>query len=1328
MLSLGLDIGYSSIKLALIDRENRILYHAYKLHRGNIRETLDAAIKDLLRHPEAGKIRRGAVTGSGGRGLSKKCDITFVNEATAVVEGAIALNNTCKSIIEIGGQSAKYITGFSTGDPSGIRVSMNANCSAGTGSFLEEQVSRLKLKLEDYASHAEKAATIPRIAGRCSVFAKTDITHHQQEGVPVEDILRGLAHAMVRNYRGSVMRKLPLTKPILFVGGVAHNGAIVNTFKELLDLKEDEFIRPLHFAVMGALGAAVMANMEDCPLNTDLLLKALEQRDGLFREPPPKVLLPNLLPFGDDDASGKHDFSPVGSGPDRRQCWLGIDVGSTSTNLVLTDENNRMVSFQYLRTLGNPLAAVQRGLTAIQEEFGNGIMIAGVGTTGSGRLMIGKMVGADVIKDEITCQARAAVHIDPAVDTIFEIGGQDSKYIGLKDGVVTDFQMNKICAAGTGSFIEEQAVKFGLPIQDLGKMALKGTHPISLGERCTVFMETSIAAHLARGAHMEEIASGLCYSIVKNYLNRVVGQKRIGEKIFLQGGIAYHQGVVNAFRALTKKTIVVPPFFSVTGAYGVAMLAREEMGCGKTRFKGFDMEVKAPPHDEDKGGRENRESAQVFDKAISDLIFAGYKDVPEPEKKTVGIPRALFTFGMFPMFNAFFRELGFNVLLSDPTHEKTIQWAQEYALDETCYPVKLINGHVAELVRKKVDYIFFPDLFTVEHPGSYTRQNYGCAYMQLAFKIVNQAMELGTKGITLLAPTIAFGFGREFMMKSFMGLGGQLGKTPEQTGMALQKGMQSFHAYEKRVGETGREVIDGIGAEEKVFVLISKIYGIADGVLNMNIPGKLMEMGYRVLPFYYLPEGDISPRHPNMYWPFGQHILNSALFIKEHPNLYGILLTHHGCGPDSVLSHFFREIMGAKPYLNIEVDEHSSHVGVITRVEAFVNSLCKTRVKKAHGITSYLRNIVQEKVNIETSPAGLEDKAVLLLPNLYPYSFIFGKMLANKGIAAGVLPFTDGASIDEGRKYALTNEYFSLTSLLGDVLTALKGRHGDTTVFVPQTEGAEVHGQYHRYLRTKLDENGYEKVKIIAPFLEDALFVDPDQMRSIRLGLLAGDVIRTAPPKSRDGYLQQLLELLDNEELEIGHLERMARKIRGELQSMANPKKILAAGEPFLLYNDHLNNDSFRDLENNGYRVVYSPLSECMWLTWHDHVAQNQGNGALEARERLEKFREEIESVSRCLGDESPFEEDLDTLIDLADKHVGFYAGAQGRYREAKMLCDLPNILGIINAMAMYENTGIALGILHRGFESKKPVLNLTFDGNKNENDQTKIDAFLCYL
>ena len=354
--------------------------------------------------------------------------------------------------------------------------------------------------------------------------------------------------------------------------------------------------------------------------------------------------------------------------------------------------------------------------------------------------------------------------------------------------------------------------------------------------------------------------------------------------------------------------------------------------------------------------------------------------------------------------------------------------------------------------------------------------------------------------------------------------------------------------------------IQEISPDEKVFVIVSKIYGVADGVLNMGIPGRLMDMGYRVVPFFALPEGDISKKHPNMYWPFGQHILNAALLIKEHPNLYGILLTHHGCGPDSVISHFFREMMGDKPYLNIEMDEHASHVGVITRVEAFVNSLSKIRPKKAGSMAPYLKNLPQKKVNIDTSLMGLKENTVTYLPNLYPYSFIFGKMLANEGFRVGVLPYTDGSSIDAGGKFALANEYFSLIGLLGDILTFLDRRraHEEAAFLIPQTEGAEVYGQYNRFVRTKLDENGYENVKVIAPFLEDAVWARHDRLKWIRLGLLAGDIIRTAPLKNREGYLQQLLERMDKEELKIGHLAEMAKSMRNKPQAIAGKKRIFA--------------------------------------------------------------------------------------------------------------------------------------------------------------------------
>jgi predicted CoA-substrate-specific enzyme activase len=1334
MYSLGIDIGYSSIKMALLDGDDQIQYARYVLHQGRVKESLKNLLYDLATQISLADIRFGAVTGSGGKLLTASGAAQSVNEVAAIVEGSMKIHPEIRSIIEIGGQSAKYITGFSANDKSRIEIGMNTNCSAGTGSFLEEQMSRLNLKLEAYSEYAARAKSIPRIAGRCSVFAKTDITHHQQEGVAVEDILLGLAYAVVRNYKGAVVRKLPLQKPLLFIGGVAHNQGIVTALNDVFDLAAGELIVPEYFSQAEAVGAASIAKKEGLAINLGKLLSGIEEFDEKTAAATPELELAPLWSFGQKDSSNKHICPEIDTSQGPVNCFLGVDVGSTSTNLVLMNEAAEIIGFKYLRTFGNPIEAVKTGLGELRAEFGDRVRVIGAGTTGSGRYMIGELIGADVIKDEITSQAKAAVTLDGGVDTIFEIGGQDSKYISLADGVVIDFQMNKICAAGTGSFIEEQAKKFNIPIGDFGDIALHSSAPIPLGERCTVFIETSIAAHLAAGATIENIASGLCYSIVKNYLDKVVGQKKVGNKIFFQGGVAYNQGVVNAFRAITGKAITVPPFFSVTGAYGVAILTREALGDAQTNFKGFDLPVQARFVEERNEKRSLKNETDQFNQKVAGLIFAEYDGVIDSGRKTVGIPRALFAYGMFPMFNAFFKELGFNVLLSGPTCEETIRLGQQYSLDETCYPVKLITGHVAELVAKKVDYIFFPDLYTVDHPGSHTRQNYGCPYMQLAFKLINQAMELEERGIQLLAPTIAFSLGREFMMKSFQGLGEKLGKSPEQTGKALQQGMRAFQDFEARIGANGKEVLKELRPDEKGFVLISKIYGVADPVLNLGIPGKLTEMGYKVLPFYDLPEGDISKEHPNMYWPFGQHILEPAQLVKEHPNLYAIFLTHHGCGPDSVFSHYFREVMAGKPYLQIEVDEHSSGVGVITRVEAFVNSLNPIKVQKAENIATYEERIKHQPVNIKQGLAELKEGTTLYLPYLYPYTEILKEVFVSQGINVKVLAQTSNVSIDIGRKFTITEEYFSLTALLGDVFHGLQALQPDKeriAFWIPQSEGAEADGQYHRLLRTKLDEEGFADVDIVAPFIEDLFCRDEAAGEAIFLSLLAGDLVRIAPPRRRNHYLQKILDLVKTNRLEIDSLKEIAGAITEELATLKAKKRILAIGESLILFNDMLNNFTFAKMEDEGYRVIYASLCESFWMIWRDYLGQNPSQSTERLRGKLAEYRKDIREISECLAEESPFELDLENLVTEAANSIGYYNGANGRYRAAKLLGDLQRrIDGIVTVASMYENTGIVLNVLRKRFAAgrPKPLLHLTFDGNNNENDQTKIQSFLYYL
>ena len=564
-------------------------------------------------------------------------------------------------------------------------------------------------------------------------------------------------------------------------------------------------------------------------------------------------------------------------------------------------------------------------------------------------------------------------------------------------------------------------------------------------------------------------------------------------------------------------------------------MASEAMQGKKSTFKGIENLRHLSQSGKEQIQKLKNDKLGQFNKKIEQTIFEDYDGTLDSNKKTVGIPRALFTYGMFPMFNAIFKNMGVNVLLSGWSNEKTIMLGQEFAMEETCYPVKLILGHVAELVSKNVDYIFFPDLYTVDHPGSESRKNFGCAYMQLAFKIVNHTMELENKGIKLLAPTIAFSMGRQIYARIFFRpWWSSLEKSKDETDHALKKGMDAYHRFEQRMGTNGKKAIEKLDPKKITFVIISKTYGVADPVLNLGIPEKLMDMGFQVVPFFDLPEGiDINKEHPNMFWPFGQHILEPAYLIREYPNMYAVFLTHHGCGPDSVLLHFFKEIMGNKPYLNIEIDEHASKIGVSTRIEAFVNSLKINDKPDLKGFGFYVKKVNYTQLNIKQALTEVKPGAKIYIPNLYPYSGLFKELLQQKGFKVGILE-TNAKTINLGRQHTLTNEYYSLTALLGGCFNAIEQNNDEknVTFLIPQTEGAEVEGQYNRILRTKLHEYKYKDVEIVAPFLEDAISLEESNLISIFYCTLAGDIINTAPYEKREKYLLQFIKLIQHKKTE----------------------------------------------------------------------------------------------------------------------------------------------------------------------------------------------------
>ncbi len=467
---------------------------------------------------------------------------------------------------------------------------MNTLCAAGTGSFLDQQASRLGLTIEEFGQLALKSENPPRIAGRCSVFAKSDMIHLQQIATPDYDIVAGLCYALARNFKSNIGKGKTFAKPISFQGGVAANVGMRRAFMEVLEVSEGDLIIPKYFASMGAIGAILVTR------ETAGARKGWKGLDGLTRylseqqeaDTPLKPLSLSSRHLTPREPSVSSYAASEGG---KIRAYLGIDVGSISTNLVVIDEEKRVLAKRYLMTAGRPIEAVRTGLQEIGEEIGDRLEIQGVGTTGSGRYLTADFVGADLVRNEITAQATAAIQIDPAVDTIFEIGGQDSKYISIDNGVVVDFEMNKVCAAGTGSFLEEQAEKLDISIKgEFGDLALSAEDPVRMGERCTVFIESDLVHHQQKGSEKDDLVAGLSYSIVQNYLNRVVGDRRIGNRIFFQGGTAFNKGVVAAFEKVLDKEIIVPENHDVTGAIGVAILAREERTWEKSGFQGIRSE------------------------------------------------------------------------------------------------------------------------------------------------------------------------------------------------------------------------------------------------------------------------------------------------------------------------------------------------------------------------------------------------------------------------------------------------------------------------------------------------------------------------------------------------------------------------------------------------------------------------------------------------------------------------------------------------------------------------------------------------------------------
>ncbi len=943
---------------------------------------------------------------------------------------------------------------------------------------------------------------------------------------------------------------------MVLVGGGACNPGLVRAFRQLVGPGAGELVAPEEPRFLGALGAALMA--AGAPAIDGWRL--LQHRTEASCHPEPDLAGhrgPSRREPGAPARTGGARLAPLRRSPDEVdlhppeepapaagavRAYLGLDVGSVSTNLVLLGPDLTLQHGVYLPTRGRPVDVLQEGLDRVRRRFGARLEILGVGSTGSGRHLAAQLVGADLVRNEITAQLTAALAVDPAVDTIFEIGGQDSKYISVRDGRLADFEMNKICAGGTGSFLEEQADRLGIAIVgQFADLALAATDPCDLGARCTVFMDTELVRALQRGVSLPDICAGLAYSVARNYLEKVVAGRAVGRAILFQGGTASNAAVVQAFRQILGRPVRVHPYNRLSGAIGVALLAARA-GLRRTAFRGFDACVGSrlrsfgcrrcenrcqvnrvqigsrAVHFGDvceryaQRDRETAPAARAFgelfarrDALLERFVAAGAaaagdrrdasRESPSgPSAPRIGLPRASLNLEFLPFWSAFLRDLGYDPLVSGATTSARLQDHARGVPAEVCLPIKTAAAHAhALLANGAVDRIFVPALLECPpregddetHTCLYSQQLPDMLRVELGERVISAQFSLGHGLLSLVGPTLA--------------LAQALDRSVDAVLRALRKANAAQARYileRRRLGQ------DALAASfDRAAVVLGRPYNTHDQFLNLSLAHHLERLGLAAIPWDLLPldRVQLDPRWSTVPWYYSREQLRAIELVRQDPRLFPILISSYGCGPDGFIVKHMEELLADRPRLLLEFDEHRGEAGLVTRLEAFADEIDEHRRRaESRGAPTLTPG--------PRLPAGRR----FFVPRFAPHADIYAAVLAAAGHAAEVLPGPDEATVRLGEQHASGRECHPYAIIAGELARFLETatpRPGDVFL-VPCCTTPCLLRQYGDAYRLLLERRGSSGLEVWdADLAQLSQVVGVSGLLQLYEGLLATDIL-----------------------------------------------------------------------------------------------------------------------------------------------------------------------------------------------------------------------------
>lgn len=1247
----GLDIGSTTVKIAVIDNKGKLIHKQYERHYSDIRSTVTEIIKNSSEVLRDSSIKI-SVTGSGAIDVSKYLGINFVQEvvaSTCAIEKYIPKTDV---VIELGGEDAKitYLSG-------NLEQRMNGSCAGGTGAFIDQMAVLMKTDASGLNELSRKHKTIYPIASRCGVFAKSDVQPLLNEGARQEDIAASIFQAVVNQTISGLAQGRPIKGNVAFLGGpLFFLSELRRRFIETLELNDLNSICPKDANYYVAMGAALLsADNEKLNFN-DFYIKikdTMENTNLEYRKKDLEQLFENKEEYCKFmERHSQHTAKQKNIEEYSGSAFLGIDAGSTTTKLVLITEEGEILHSYYASNEGNPLNSAIKAVKELYSKMHKNIKIAYTAVTGYGEHLIKAALNVDAGEIETVAHYKAADFFLNGVDFIIDIGGQDMKSMIIKNGVIDSIMLNEACSSGCGSFIETFAKSLDMSVQEFAEAATFSKHPVDLGTRCTVFMNSKVKQAQREGATLSDISAGISYSVIKNALFKVIRLRSldsIGDRIVVQGGTFYNNSVLRAFEIITGKEVVRPDIAGIMGAFGAALIARSKYDYSKTSnfVKEKDLEGFAFNTTMERCGQCTNNCLLTINKFSDGRYFVSgnrcergaekyihtekkeplpnlykykykrvfnYKplSVNDAKRGIIGIPRVLNMYEDYPFWFTFFTDLGYRVVLSGVSSKKIYELGMGTIPSESvCYPGKITHGHITDLINKKITKIFYPCISYNIKEDENAGNHYNCPVVVSYPESIEANIDL--KNVKFYKPFLNLNDKEMLVDKLYREIGFEENLTFEEIRKAANKAYDELLQYKIDVKKEGATAIEYIKRNNKKgIVLAGRPYHV-DPEINHGIPEMIEGYGLVVLSEDSLENAYEIERPLRVIdqWSYHTRLYAAATYVSNTDYLELIQLNSFGCGLDAVTTDQVSEILqkNNKIYTVIKIDEITNLGAIRIRIRSLLASIeerDKNRIVHKRLEDNYKRVLFTKE---------MKKNHTILVPQMSPIHFQFIETAARmSGYNAVVLPAVDKKALDVGLKVVNNDACYPSIVVVGQLINALESGKYDlnnVSLMISQTGGGCRATNYIGFIRKALKDSGHGNIPVISFNMvglekQPGFKLTAGFVNRLVMGLVIGDTLmratyRTRPYEKTKGAVNKLYkEWVEkcHKVIESGNLLEYKRIIKNivndfdniELDESIRKPKVGIVGEILVKFHPNANNDVFSLLEEEGAEVVVPDL------------------------------------------------------------------------------------------------------------------------------------------